>query len=72
MSVEVGMTVCSPFLFLSVSVKRTFKVFVSATVTCTLEKCDIHVLIDAYEMDVKTEDAFLALRYCCVCLVNNE
>lgn len=61
MSVEVGMTMCSAFsLSPSVSVKRSFKGFASATVTCTLEYCDILVLINGYKIDVKTEDTILA------------
>lgn len=59
MSVEMGMTTCSAFS-LSPSVKRSFKGFASATVTCTLEYCDILVLINGYKIDVKTEDTSLA------------
>jgi len=63
MSVEVEMTTCSAFfslsLALSVSVKRSFKRFASAIVTCTLEYCDSLVLINGYKIQMKTEDIIL-------------
>lgn len=45
---------------LSVLVKRNFKGFASATATCTLEYCDILLLISGYKINVKTEDTILA------------